>query len=396
MKRISIFLLILLHISCNIQIVDKKEHTRNLLDKIVKQYLPDKRDHIFEISIDKIGDKVIVSGKSDYPKAEKTLIDALKKNNIPYENKIVSLPTGSFKNIKGITRLSVANLRAQPKHSAELVTQTLMGMPLIPLEEKNGFIRVKTPENYYAWVDKAGIELKQISDFNQWLNKPKIIITVNYGQSYAEKDKKEVVSDYVLNDVFALIKSGKDFYQVQYPDEKTAFIPKSDAILLTDFEKLAKEVNGQKIIRQAQKLIGTPYLWGGTSSKGMDCSGFTKTVYASFNYNLPRDASQQVKIGKEIEMNKKDFSNLQSGDLLFFGYEKDGKTKITHVAIHIGNGKIIHATGEVKIESLNPKDPNFNPERLKSLKAVRRIINFYPQNFSQTYQSSKIKNGLIR
>ncbi len=391
MKKIFALLLILQFISCNNRNHNSQKQAQNILDKVIKQYLPDTRDHIFEISIDKVGDKVIVSGKSDYPKAEKALIDFLKKNNIPYENKIVTLPTDNFKNIRGITRLSVANLRAQPKHSAELVTQTLMGMPLIPLEEENDFIRVKTPENYYAWVDKAGIQLITPNDFTQWLKKTKIIIKSNCGQSYTDSNKKQVVSDIVLNDIFALVQSEKDFYQIQYPDEKIAFIPKSNAILLTDFEKLANEVKGQMIVNKAETLLGTPYLWGGTSSKGMDCSGFTKTVYASFNYNLPRDASQQVKIGKKINLNKSDFSNLQPGDLFFFGFEKNGQTKITHVAIHIGNGKIIHATGEVKIESLNSRDKGFNPDRFKSWKTVRRIIGAYPQNFANFYQTKQNK-----
>ena len=103
---------------------------------------------------------------------------------------------------------------------------------------------------------------------------------------------------------------------------------------------------------------------------------------------LPRDASQQVKIGKKIEITD-DFKNLQPGDLLFFGSINNGKEKITHVAIHIKNGRIIHATGEVKFESLNPQDADYNPDRRKSLLQARRIYHQYPQNFAKIYSQKE-------
>jgi cell wall-associated NlpC family hydrolase len=100
---------------------------------------------------------------------------------------------------------------------------------------------------------------------------------------------------------------------------------------------------------------------------------------------LPRDASQQAKIGKAIQL-EEDFSNLQPGDLLFFGRKEHGQNKITHVAIHINNGQIIHATGEVKIESLNPNDADYNKYRHQSLLAARRVLSYYPQNLLSIYQ----------
>ena len=101
---------------------------------------------------------------------------------------------------------------------------------------------------------------------------------------------------------------------------------------------------------ETKKFIGVPYLWGGTSSKGFDCSGFTKTVYLMNGIIIPRDASQQVNEGLLVDADR-NWDKLQEGDLMFFGYYKNGKRRIDHVAIWIGNGKFIQASKNVRINS---------------------------------------------
>jgi len=347
--------------------------------------VPDKRDHIFDIHVKASGDKVILKGSTDFTKAHHHLKNMLINHKIAFIDSIQQLPLKKFVDKMGITRLSVANLRAKPKHSAELVTQTLMGMPLRILQQKNGFYQVQTPEGYYAWVDTAGISIKTKKEFEEWLAKPKVIISSMYGM--IDSGKKNIlhpISDYVLNDVFAVVKAENNLTTIEYPDGRIGIINNKD---ISDIKLLNKKIiskNPKRITETAQNYMGIPYLWGGTSAKGLDCSGYTKNVYAQYGYLLPRDASQQVKIGKKIEITD-DFNNLLAGDLLFFGRIKNGKEKITHVAIHLGNGRIIHETGEVKIESLNPKDKDYNEYRHKSLMQARRIVGSYPQSFVGGY-----------
>ena len=121
--------------------------------------------------------------------------------------------------------------------------------------------------------------------------------------------------------------------------------------------------------------MGIPYLWGGTSSKGLDCSGFSKTVYYANGIILPRDASQQVFSGDLVDT-ENDFENLQKGDLLFFGFSTDGnkKERITHVAIYIGNKNFIHASGKVKINSIDKNSEIFDEFRLKTFIRAKRIL----------------------
>ena len=358
--------------------------TNQMVAQIRHKLLPDKRDHIFRLQLLERNKTITLKGATDFPELKQKIIQSLTQKGYKVIDSLKLLPDEKFKNRIGITRLSVANLRAQPKHSAELVTQTLMGMPLKIYEAQNGFYHVKTPEGYYAWVDATGIEIVSRPEFEKWLAKPKIIITTACGKVFKSPTDTVPVSDYVLNDVFALKKIQNDYALVEYPDGRSGYIKKEAFLTLKQFKEKNQTANANDLLNKAKQYLGTPYLWGGTSTKGLDCSGFTKNVYAQLGYLLPRDASQQAKIGQAVQITS-DFSHLMPGDLLFFGHKQNAKDKITHVAIHMGNGRIIHATGEVKIESLNQNDKNYNPDRYKTLLQARRILGQLKQDFVKFY-----------
>ena len=123
------------------------------------------------------------------------------------------------------------------------------------------------------------------------------------------------------------------------------------------------EITQENIEKVAKTFEGFPYLWGGTSSKGMDCSGFTKMVYFTNGFIIPRDASQQINAGKSVDENL-DFSDLQKGDLLFFGTKatSEKKQRVVHVGIWLGNDKMefIHSSGNIHLSSMDEKKPNYD------------------------------------
>ncbi len=274
----------------------------------------------------------------------------------------------------GVIYNSVGTLRAEPRYGSELVTQGLLGMPVRILEKKGGWISIQTPDNYIGWINGAVRKMTK-SELEEYLQKPKVIITAFSTQSVSKpKNNSFPVSDLVIGNMLLLKGSKGKFYQVGYPDGREGYIRKSDAKEITKWLK-GIELTGESIVHTAYRFMGTPYLWGGTSSKGLDCSGFTKTVYFLHGVILARDASQQVNSGKLID-DQGDFSGALPGDLLFFGSkatDDNSKEKVVHVGIYIGNNRFIHASDYIHISSLDPSDPlydGFNADRYLRTKRI--------------------------
>jgi hypothetical protein len=283
-----------------------------------------------------------------------------------YAGTFVQAQTQSDKTWTLVT-LSASNIRALPDDASELVSQALMGTPMEVLDFNDGWYRVQTPEHYIGWMDDAGLQQITQKEFDSWKGSKRYLFNCMYGYAYDTPCKKgEVVTDLVIGDLFEVESVVKGFLKIRIPDGRTGYVWKDDCISFYDWSN--PEPNVQSMLSVAMKMMGSPYLWGGTSSKAVDCSGFVKLVYYTQGIILTRDADQQAMYGESI-----DFSNinkLQPGDLLFFGTSAQ---HITHVGIYIGKGNYIHSSGRVHISSIDPVDPKYNVNR-KNVAACR-ILN---------------------
>ncbi len=378
----GLLLVLVSFFSCNItKNISSKQ--KNIILEVKKEYAPDSRVAVFNIVPEKRDGKIVLKGETNLPEAKEALLNKFTGKKIEFVDEIKILPEEKLGNKTfGVVRLSVCNMRTKPKHPAELASQAILGTPVNILKENHGWYYIQTPDGYLGWVDNASISSLEPAKKKEWMNSPKIIYTDIYGFVYASPDENsEHVSDIVEGGILKLIGESlnKLFWIVAFPDGRVGYISKDKAEKLDKYLREVKNYNSDDILNTAKELMGIPYLWGGTSAKMLDCSGFTKTVYFINGITLPRDASQQVNVGKKIKLDN-NFSKLKPGDLLFFGKNrKDGSERITHVAIYMGNGKIIHETGEVKIQSLKRSDPDFVEYRLKSLKQARRIIGYEGQ-----------------
>jgi hypothetical protein len=266
-----------------------------------------------------------------------------------------------------LAALSVSNMRATPDHTAELVSQVMMGTPLLVLDFKDKFYQVQTPENYLGWLDAKGLELFTNQQMEVWKKSARFFYNNISGFAYdVAGNTGEIVTDLVLGDLFEVESADNDFLRIKIPDGRSGYVRQTECISFDDWCSLKPDI--RSVVSVAGKMMGFPYLWGGASSKAADCSGFTKLVYYSRGIILARDASQQGRYGEPVDFSNMD--NLQPGDLLFFGASAQ---RISHVGIYLGKGEFIHSSGRVQISSIIPGDPKHDPDRNQV--AARRIVN---------------------
>ena len=301
-----------------------------------------------------------------------------------------------------VTALSENMMRLNPDYESPLETQALMGTIVEIIGEESYWRQVVTPEPYTAWCTNLGLVEMTAEQINEYKAAPKYICTVQHSGVYETPSvKSRRLSDLSMGNLLRIVyKEGKKvkpsvkkkWAEVMLPDGRKGWTPAAD---LKPFAEWAgkQKLTAENIVNTAMQFEGTPYLWGGASSKGLDCSGLVRLTFMMNGHLLPRNASQQVNHGREIIMecdhritpdSDKLYQemltrtkHLQPGDLVFFGSPETfwSKEKITHVGIYIGNGRIIHASHKVRVNSLIPGQKDYYENSHRLLKA-RRFINW--------------------
>jgi hypothetical protein len=348
---------------------NESKRLNELVEDVRMQYVPDRRDDVYDISVSLNEGKTVVQGVTSVAEAKNDLMNHIRKIRPDAIDSIRVLPDENLDDrVLGVAIVSVADLRTAPDYDAGMATQLLLGASMQILQGKQGWFRVKTPEGYVAWIPQSTMIRMNQTSFQQWNEAPKVIFTADYGFAYESPDEnRQRSSDLVFGNLLKWEGDDGRFRRVSYPDGRQAFVLKSQSQMVNDW-KASIRLTEEKKKKKALALKGIPYSWGGTSVKAMDCSGFTKTVYLKHGIVLRRDASQQVKTGIPVDISA-GYDNLRPGDLLFFG-----KTHVRHVAIYLGNKEFIHAAGYVHISSLDPGQPHYDEGNTKEFIYARRII----------------------
>ena len=257
--------------------------------------------------------------------------------------------------------VSVAHMRGRPAHSAEMVSQVLMGMPLrVAASEKEGWLLVKSPEGYSGYVIKNSLQLMESLQMARWRSSKRLIATaLNEIKIYADTLGRRVVSDIVPGDIVEDRGSSGRWAAVVLPDGRKGWANRSCFTSLSGWA--VQPESARSVISMAMAQTGAPYVWGGMSVKGMDCSGLSKMAYYHNGIILRRDASQQALCGKLVE----NMSDLKPGDLLFFGNKNTGK--VDHVGIFIDGDNFIESSGRVRVSSVKAQ---------KRLLYARRVLGY--------------------
>jgi len=379
MKRIiSIFFLFSFFLSL-IGCSDLSQENRRFADVIARvrtKYAPDKKLAIFDITTKRTNKGIALLGEVDNAEAKQAVIDAVAPLVKKITDGITVLPDARLAGQSwGIVRVSVANMRGDPDESAELISQATMGSVVKVLRESSGWYYVQTSDKYLGWMKDDSFVLCAKSGSDGWATARKVIVLSTYETVRQDPQPRSYpVSDLVAGSLLKNAGNAGTWTMVELPDGRKGFVPAGS---VTDFESWKKTTKPSPdgVEKTARSLLGVPYLWGGTSTKAMDCSGFTKTVYLMNGMQLNRDAYQQAGQGVEISPGEK-FQNLRKGDLLFFGRRAgdNNPAEILHVALYLKDRSFIHSSGMVKINSLDPASPVFDANKVKSFICARRII----------------------
>lgn len=234
-----------------------------------------------------------------------------------------------------VVSMPVINLYSAANADSDVVSQALYGSGVLSLEKKREWVHIRTADDYTGWVASAGITPLRGS----YAPDGKAVRVVELSANlYREPSvtKHAPVLNLPWEARLELISSSVDkdgrWLQVKLVNGETAYIEQGN--VSADFTPLTID----QAIQLARRFLGVTYTWGGVSSYGFDCSGFTQMLVRQRGLIMPRDAGVQASWSGVVPVERKD---LQPGDLLFFGASL---TKITHTGMYIGNGEFIHDT----------------------------------------------------
>ncbi len=232
----------------------------------------------------------------------------------------------------------VANMYSAPSEAADVVSQAIYGTNVHPVEEKDGWVKVHTLDDYTGWMPLSSLRRLRDGDRPYASTGPVAQVESLFANLYREPDVTKERPLLTLPFETRLEVSAEPFseerrwLQVRLPDGRSAWVQRGDVTFSPE------PLTIPATITLSRRFLGLPYLWGGTSSFGYDCSGFTQMLYRRRGVVLPRDAGLQA--GWEGFASVKR-TKLRPGDLLFFGKSAE---KITHSGMYIGHGQFVHAT----------------------------------------------------
>ena len=253
---------------------------------------------------------------------------------------VVSLKDSTLSQTAGPDRVvvvPVANMHSAASEDSDVVSQAIIDSNVVTLEVRGNWARVGTADQYTGWM--LGDALRKLGESGIYGRSGQVVqVEGLFANLYGETDvtlHKPVVT-VPFETRLEVVAEGKGnnagWLQIRLPDQRIAWIQSGD--INRDLQPLTIAQS----IALAKRFLGLPYLWGGRSSYGYDCSGFTQMLVRSRGITMPRDADLQAAWEGVEAVDRKD---LRAGDLLFFGSEAG---KITHTAMYIGGGEFIHAT----------------------------------------------------
>jgi hypothetical protein len=338
----------------------RPERVQQYVDFFRRELVSDSRLFAFDVVANATGERsVTLTGYIEFPESRKALVDLLTTLGFEVDDRLESLPAESLGEKRfGFVKTPHSLSYDRPRGRRGVVTDCLLGEPLLLLREDSGHLLVHAGEGYLGYVNAEDVHRVDESEFTKRLNGSRVRIT-----SDIEIAKDRIIpAGARLNAVMA---DGHGIVLKMPTGEQVSVNIKH----CEDCREPVETIDA--IAASAKKLLGTPYLWGGKTSEGVDCSGLVQTSFSTAGLNLPRDSYQQFYLGR-LTATRWHRAGLRRGDTLYF-LGRDGK--IRHTGLYLGDDQFIQAvTPSVTISSFNPQHENYDEDHDKSFAFAKRLI----------------------
>lgn len=252
---------------------------------------------------------------------------------------------------------NVAAMRAAPDEHAEQVSQVIFGETVRLLRDEGEFTEIQSPDSYQGWVLSRHLVVLETGERYPDPARAAMVASLLLPVFREARPTSERLTLLTLGTAVELASGdpNAEFYPIRFPNGEIGFL-EARAIIVPRFPP--PETLGPNLVIVARGMIGVPYLWGGRTPFGLDCSGFTQRVYWLCGHVIPRDADQQARSDLFAPVARED---ILPGDLVFFRSEQDrGKYRVSHVGIAMGNERFIHASRGVGVGISSLNEPPYD------------------------------------
>ena len=310
------------------------ESIERVLAAIRTEFAVDPRTSIFDVDLVEDGDALVVVGATSEPAAAEALqrrIGVLEVER-PVRVEIARLPLEEVDEPHAVCTSSVAPMLASPCVSDAHVSQTVLGHRLLVYREYGRWLQCRSSDGYLGWVHRGYLRRMSEARARAWELGEDGVACVSLGAQLVAADGVGPIGLPWGARVVDL-RDGR----VRLPGGEVGRV---EGELCPESEQERRfPAEGSRVVATAERWVGAPYVWGGVTPAGVDCSGLVQAVYRTHGIELPRDSDQQAGVGAVVEPGR-GFGALEPGDLLYFSEEA---VRISHVAISVGGSRIVHA-----------------------------------------------------
>jgi len=347
----------------------------SIIERIAEDARLCHRETVFNINAAVDNGRVTLTGETTERQLKESICSAISGiHGAKTVDQVTMLPDPELgEKVWAVVKEPVINLGDAPGQAEgkNTVTQARMGDVMHVLAQNDGWYLVQMEDNYLGWVDPGSVALYDPASLDDFWCGQVALIAAKMTEAMDKPNGRMLFNKWLVQgSVLPLASIGEKWAELSLPGGGSAFARTGSIKVIPDRDSVfAEQKAAADVIATAQQYAGLPYLWGGCTSYGFDCSGFTQFCMKMNGYHIRRDADMQYEQGTPV----KSVDDLKPGDLVFFETYRPGPS---HVGIYIGDYRYVHAgsSAGVAVNSFSPSHTDYSASLAGKFLEGRRII----------------------